>query len=201
MVVISIIVIVSAASIPVGLNYVRHYRITGAAQGIQAQMQTARAQAVKRNTSRGILLNFNYPAIGQYQFTSLDPNPMTGNWDGPAYPQNPGIFSTTTVNYGTVPAPPANVEDPDPAAGVQSPHGVPIGLPMDIQFLAGDRNALLFRADGSVNAVNADGPAGPAAIVRAPNGVDWMITLRDSTTNLTRVVRVSPGGKVSMESP
>jgi hypothetical protein len=72
---------------------------------------------------------------------------------------------------------------------------------MDIQFLAGDRNALLFRSDGSVNAVNADGPVGPASIVRAPNGVDWMITLRDSTTNLTRVVRVSPGGKVSMENP
>ena len=65
MIVISIIVVVSAASIPMGLNFVRHYKITGAAQGIQAQVQMARAQAVKRNSSRGILLNFNYPGLGQ----------------------------------------------------------------------------------------------------------------------------------------
>jgi hypothetical protein len=201
MVVISIIVIVSAASIPMGLNFVRHYRITGAAQGIQAQMQTARAQAVKRNTSRGILLNFNYPAIAQYQFTSLDPNPMTGNWDLPAYPANPGVFNNTMVDYGTVPAPPDNVDDPDPAKGVQSPHGIPIALTQELQFVAGERNALLFRADGSVTAVNTDGPVGPAAVSRAANGVDWVVTLRDPTTNLTRVVRVSPGGRVSMDDP
>ena len=52
----------------------RGVEITGAAQAVAAQVQRARSQAVKQNSSRGVLLNFNYPAPGQYQFTSLDPD-------------------------------------------------------------------------------------------------------------------------------
>lgn len=200
MVVVSIIVIISAASIPMGLNFVRHYKITGAAQGVAAQVQRARSQAVKRNTSRGILLNFNYPEVGQYQFTSLDPDPRTGTWDGGVYPQNPGVFDPAfTVDYGTVPAPPENTLNPDPALGVQSPHGIPTNLPQDLRFEAGERNALLFRADGSVAAVNADGPVGTPVLVRAANGVDWLVTLRDPITNLTRMIRITPGGHVRLD--
>jgi hypothetical protein len=101
------------------------------------------------------------------------------------------------VAYGTVPDPPANIIDPDPAAGIQSPHGVPIELPQDINFDPGERNALLFRADGSVAAVNAAGPIGTAALVQ--DGVDWLVTVRDSTTQLTRVIRISPGGRVRLD--
>ena len=197
LVVIGIIAISTAASIPMGLNFIRNYKITGAAQTLTAQVQRARSQAVKRNTSRGIILNFNYPVLGQYQFTSLDPSPTTGSWDGGVYPQNPGVFSPgVSFNYGTVPDPPSNITDPNAAAGVQSPHGVPTDLPIDLGFDVGARNALLFRADGSVAAVNAAGPVGTPALVQAPNGVDWLVTLRDSTTNLSRVIRVGPGGRV-----
>lgn len=197
LVVIAIIAITTAASIPMGLNFLRNYKITAAAQALTAQVQRARSQAVKRNTSRGILLNFNYPVPGQYQFTSLDPSPMTGSWDGGVYPQNPGIFSPgVSFDYGMVPDPPSNITDPDVAAGVQSPHGVPTDLPVELGFDVGARNALLFRADGSVAAVNAAGPAGPPALVQAANGVDWLVTLRDSRTDLSRVIRVGPGGRV-----
>jgi prepilin-type N-terminal cleavage/methylation domain-containing protein len=198
LVVVTIIVVVSAASIPMGLSYVRHYKITGAAQGVAAQAQRARSQAVKLNSSRGVLLNFNYPQPGQYQYTSLDPDPMTGNWDGDVYPENPGVFEVGSVAYGTVPAPPANIIDPDVAAGIQSPHGTPVDLPLDLGFDDGERNALLFRADGSVAAVNAGGPAGPGVLVQ--DGNDWLVTVRDSTTDLTRVIRISPGGRVRLES-
>lgn len=199
LVVLTIIVIISAASIPAGLNFVKHYKITGAAQGVAAEIQRARAQAVKRNTGRGVLLNFNYPAAQSYQFTSLDPDPMTGNWDGAVYPGNPGYCRSASANFGTVPAPPNNVIDPDRSAGVQSPHGFPIVLPQDVGFDAGTRNALLFCADGSVAAVNAAGQVGGAVLTQAPNGVDWLMTLRDRTTQLTRVIRISPGGRVQVE--
>ena len=199
MVVMAIIAITAAASIPMGLNFIHIYKITGAAHAVSAQVQRARAQAVKRNTSRGILLNFNYPAPGQYQFTSLEPSPVTGSWDGGVYPQNPGLFGPGDVNYGTVPAPPANITDPDVAASVQSPHGIPTDLPVDLGFDIGERNALLFRSDGSVAAVNAAGPVGTPVLVQAPNGIDWLVTLRDSRTNLSRVIRVSPGGRVRLE--
>jgi prepilin-type N-terminal cleavage/methylation domain-containing protein len=199
LVVITIIVIVSAASIPMGLNFVKQYKIIGAAQGVAAEIQRARAQAVKRNSGRGILLNFNYPQTEGYQFTSLDPDPMTGNWDGAVYPANPGNCNNVATNYGTVPAPPNNVLHPDLSAGVQSPHGMPIDLPQDIGFEGGQRNALLFCADGAVVAVNAAGSVGGAVLTQAGNGVDWLMTIRDRTTQLARVIRVSPGGRVRVE--
>ncbi len=199
MIVITIIIVISAASIPMGLNFVKHYKITGAAQGIAAEIQRARSQAVKRNSSKGILLNFNYPGAANYQFTSLDPDPMTGNWDGAVYPVNPGNCNQVGANYGMVPAPPNNVIDPDPAAGVQSPHGIPIDLPNDLVFDAGQRNALLFCSDGSVAAVNAAGPAGGAVLTLDANGVDWLLTVRDRTTQLTRVIRISPGGRARVD--
>jgi type II secretory pathway pseudopilin PulG len=198
-VVIAIIVVVSAASIPMGLNFVRQYKIAGAAQGIVAQIQRARSQSVKRNSARGILLNFNYPAAREYQYTSLDPDPRTGDWDGGVYPMNPGVYDRAAVNYGTVPAPPNNTLDPNSALGVQSPHGTPEDLPQDVQFEAGERNALLFRADGSIAAVNAAGPAGAAVVRQAPNGVDWLITIRDVNTQLTRTIVVTPGGRARIE--
>lgn len=201
LVVITIIAIISAASIPLGLSFVKQYKITGAAQGVAAEIQRARSQAVKRNTGKGILLNFNYPEARTYQFTSLDPSPMTGNWDGAVYPANPGNCQSAPVNFGTVPDPPNNVIDPDLNAGVQSPHGIPIDLPLDIGFEAGQRNALLFCADGSVAVVNATGPVGGAALTLAPNGLDWLLTIRDRTTQLTRVIRIIPGGRVRVEQP
>ena len=60
LVVVSIIAIASAASIPMGLAFLRNYNISGAANNIGSQMQKARSQAVKLNTQRGVLLNFNY---------------------------------------------------------------------------------------------------------------------------------------------
>ncbi len=201
LVVITIIVIISAASIPLGLNFVRQYKITGAAQGVAAEIQRARAQAVKRNTGRGILLNFNYPAAQTYQFTSLDPNPMTGNWDSPVYPANPGNCNASAASFGTVPDPPNNVVDPDRSLGVQSPHGIPIELPLDVGFEAGERNALLFCADGSFAAVNAAGQVGAAVLTQDVDGVDWLLTVSDRTTQLARVIRISPGGRVRVEPP
>ena len=199
LVVITIIVIIAAATIPMGLNYVKHYKITGAAQGIAAEVQRARSQAVKRNTSKGILLNFNYPLAAEYQFTSLDPDPMTGNWDGAVYPANPGNCNQSSIVFGTVPDPPNNVNDPDVAAGVQSPHGLPTSLPQDVQFDDGERNALLFCADGSVAAVNAAGSVGDGSLTLAENGVDWIMTIRDQVTQLTRVIRITPNGRVLVE--
>ena len=198
LVVVSIIIIVSAASIPMGLNFVRHYQVMGAAQGIAGQMQMARGQAVKLNTQRGVLLNFNYPAQGQFQWTSLDPNPMTGDWDSPVYPAfAPRNYLEGMAAYGTVPAVPNNTLNPDPANGVMSPRGTPIEMPQDLSFDPGASNALLFRADGSVRAVNAGGASGAGVLV--PNGLTWQMTVRDPRTNLTKLITITRNGRVTIE--
>jgi len=200
LVVVSIIVIVSAASIPMGLNFVRHYQVMGAAQGVAGQMQMARGQAVKLNTQRGVLLNFNYPGPGQYQWTSLDPNPVTGDWDDPVYPAYaPRNFEEGMTDgvYGAVPAEPNNTKNPDPAAGVMSPHGTPIYMPETVEFEGGGSNALLFRADGSVRAVTASGPSG--AGVLNPNGLTWEMRVRDPNTQLTKLITITRNGRVTIE--
>lgn len=197
LVVVSIIVIVSAASIPMGLSFVRHYQVMGAAQGVAAQMQNARGQAVKLNTQRGVLLNFNYPQVGQYQWTSLDPNPMTGDWDTAVYPPYaPRNYIEGMAIFGAVPAPPNNAVNPDPANGVMSPHGTPIDLPQDLLFEPGMQNALLFRADGSVRAVNAGGPSGPGVLTAA--GLNWQLTVRDPSTDLIKVITITRNGRVTI---
>ena len=199
MVVITIIAIVSAASIPMGLNFVRHYKVTGASQNVAAQMQMSRGQAVKRNTNRGILLNFNYPQPGMYQFTSLDPSPVTGTWDAGVYPTfAPLSYTENMANFGAVPVlPDNNTLDPDPANGVMSPHGLPLTLPIDVQFDPGAFNALLFRADGSVRAVNAANNLGGAAVNVV--GVDFQVVLRDTTTQITKTLTISRNGRVLSE--
>ncbi len=196
MVVVAIIMIVVATTIPMGLNFIRNYQITGAAQSVAGEMQSCRAQAVKRNSQRGILLNFDYPQAGQFQYTSLDPSPLTNDWDGVFYPIfNPRTYTEGMNAYGAVPVPPNNVDHPDVANGIMSPHGTPIDLPQEISFDAGAFNALLFRSDGSVRAVNAAGGGGG---VVDPVGVDFQLTVRDPRTNLTRIVTVSQNGRVTV---
>ena len=198
LVVVSIVVIISAASIPLGLNFVRNYQIMGAANGVAAQVQMARGQAVRLNTQRGVLLNFNYPQPRSYQWTSLEPNPMTGVNDTPVYPDfNPKVYLEGSANYGIVPAPPDNVMDPDPANGIMSPHGIPVQLPGEIAFDPGTANALLFRADGSVRAVTAGGPSGAGAVNVV--GLDFQVTIRDPQTDLSKIITISRNGRVRVE--
>jgi prepilin-type N-terminal cleavage/methylation domain-containing protein len=194
---VSIIVIVSSASIPMAVNFTHHYRIAGAAQIVATQIQQARAHAVDLNTRHGVLFNLNYPKDDHCQFTSLDPSPMTGNWDGNVYPQNPMPFVTGQTNYGRVPAPPANVMDPDPANGVLSPHGPVVRLAQEIGFDPGPFNALLFFADGSVTAVNTTGSGGAGAI--SADGLDWLLTVRDPRTELSSTIRVGQNGRIVTE--
>jgi len=94
--------------------------------------------------------------------------------------------------------PPANTVDPDPGNGVMSPHGIPVTLPIDVRFEPGAFNALLFRADGSVRAVNAVGNAGAAAVNIV--GVDFQVVLRDTRTDITRVLTISRNGRVLSEN-
>lgn len=196
LVVIAIIAIIAAGSIPAGLSYLRNYRVIGSAQNVAAQMQMARGQAVKRNANRGILLNFNFPDVRQFQFTSLEADPWTGNWDGQYYPNfAPRTYLEGMVDFGAVPATPFNVEDPDPANGIQSPHGQVHQLGQNIEFQGGTFNALLFRADGSVRAVNAAGGGVP---VIQQVGVDYELVIRDPVTDLSRLIRISRNGRVQV---
>ena len=78
-----------------------------------------------------------------------------------------------------------------------SPHGLPLTLPIDVQFDPGAFNALLFRADGSVRAVNAANNLGGAAVNVV--GVDFQVVLRDTTTQINKTLTISRNGRVLSE--
>ena len=193
LVVMAVGAILAATSIPYGLSYIRHYQMTAAGQSVASLMQLSRGQAVKRNSRNGLILNFDYPAAGQFQFTTLDQNPVTMGAADAVYP-GPGanaVFDPNDRDYGIAPA----VGD-----NVSPPHGTITNLPPDIVFdsSAGTWNALLFRSNGAVEAVNA---AGSGATLIRQDGLDWVLTIRYPRFGFVRDIRVSRNGRVKVEVP
>lgn len=196
-VVILIIGITVTLSIPSALSYVRNYQMMSAAQNVATQVQRARSQVVRRNSQRGLILNFDYPTAAQYQYTSMDEDPFNGGWDGGVYPGNPGAFNpTVSRNYGIAPPPPANVNSP--AADIPSPHGLVMDLPTGTQFIGGTYSSLLFRFDGSVEAVHS---TNVGSQVITENGLNWEIRIRQLDTGLTRTITISKNGRVAVTTP
>jgi prepilin-type N-terminal cleavage/methylation domain-containing protein len=196
--VMTIIAITSAITIPLGIDYVRNYEVIGAAQSVASQMQAARGQAVRRNSRRGIILNFDYPAVANYQYTSLDEDPWNANWDGCVYPANPGVFDPSSRNYGTAPPPPlCNVQTP--GHNLPSPHGEVISLPTEMEFVDGQTfSSLLFRVNGSVEAVNVDNVTGQTVTA---NGLNWEVQIRHPRHGLARTISISRHGRVAVTIP
>ena len=193
LVVIAIGAILAATAIPYGLSYIRHYQVTAAAQGVASLMQLSRAQAVKRNSRNGLILNFDYPEERQFQFTTLDQNPETMGPPDAVYP-GPGataVFDPNDRDYGVAPAPPNNTSPP---------HGIIASLPLEMEFdeAGGTWNALLFRSNGAVEAVNANGSGNP--LIRQ-DGLDWVVTIRYPRFEYVRDIRVSRNGRVQVEVP
>jgi prepilin-type N-terminal cleavage/methylation domain-containing protein len=197
--VMAIIAITVAITIPLGIDYVRNYEVMGAAQGVASQMQASRAQAVRRNSRRGIILNFDYPQASQFQYTTLDANPMNGVWDGCVYPENPGVFEPSPPrNYGKVPPTP-DCSTQSPGNNLPSPHGEVITLPTEMEFVTGkDYSSLLFRMDGSVEAVNADG-ANEKTVEE--DGLNWVVEIRQPRLGLRRIITISRNGRVTVDVP
>jgi hypothetical protein len=188
--------ILAAVAIPYGLNYIRIYQTQAAAQGVASTMQMSRAQAVKRNTRIGLILSFDYPQPGQFQFTVLDENPDTLGNDA-VYPGTGGsaVFDPDVTDWGLVPAPPNNMTPP---------HGPIASLPVEVEFdpTAGGAprfSSLLFRANGAVEAVNPSGfPGGTGTPVVYQDGVDWVVTIRHPRYGFVRDIRISRNGRVQV---
>jgi prepilin-type N-terminal cleavage/methylation domain-containing protein len=194
LVVMAVGAILAATAIPYGLNYIRHYQTTAAAQAVASMMQMSRSQAVKRNSRNGLILNFDYPAAGQLQFTTLDQDPETMAAYGGIYP-GPGTNANFTPNnrdYGVAPAVGDNFEIP--------PHGIIVNLPPEMGFdeTGGEWNALLFQRSGAVEAVNATGSGND--LIRQ-DGLDWVVTIRYPRFGFVRDIRVSRNGRVQVEVP
>ena len=128
----------------------------------------------------------------------MDEDPVNGGWDGNIYPANPGVFDPTPPrDYGTAPVPPANTELP--GDGLPSPHGLVVNLPNEVEFIGSqDYGSLLFRVDGSVEAVTADNVPGD---IVAEDGLNWVVRIRHTRYGLTRTITISRNGRVVVSTP
>ncbi len=94
MVVVAVIAILAAISIPAILNWLPTYRLNNSIRDIYSAMQFARMQAIKRNTNVAILFDTNGGAPPQTYTIYLDTSPFDGdNLDA----------GETTLKIGTMP--------------------------------------------------------------------------------------------------
>jgi prepilin-type N-terminal cleavage/methylation domain-containing protein len=200
LVVVGIIGIMVAVAIPAIANYLKGYRIRGAAQQVAGELTRARGKAIGTNTNNGVLL---VAGIGgsdqQYQYWVEDDPTNT-----------PGLPTRPAIPMGLATGP---------------PNGSVMRLPMGIHFVATAGagwagRAIRFDRLGRacapvVNCLGSDGakvvndpnnatpPATPyinTAPSAAYNG-DYTICLRQDATPLTMAVVVEPGGITRVVQP
>lgn len=177
LVVVGIIGIMVAVSIPAIGSYIKNYRIRGAAAQVAGEFQTARARAIKRNATLGVVLLVVSPTTYRYVIEDDMTPPASAvrnnisvlvadaNQVGPIHQLPQGIIFSTTgatikgIRFNHLGA------ACNPGSSGDCPNTVDVGL----------------------NQIVAD-----------PGG-DWLITVASTTTGLRRNVRVTPGGRISTE--
>jgi prepilin-type N-terminal cleavage/methylation domain-containing protein len=188
LIVVAIIAIMAAISLPAISRYVRNYRITGAMQQVSGEMTRARSRAINRNVNFGVI--FQIRDADTYEWVMEDaPNAFTRQ----------------------------DIEDlgPPPVAPIRSTR---IDLPQGIVFEAGAPgvNDCRFRfnrlgqwCDPELGVAQCP-PPNPAPgncpggnfLVNAAGGANpgTTVTLWDQRNSLRRQVRVAPGGRVSSDN-
>lgn len=183
LVVVGIIVILAAISLPAILQFIRNYRINGAAQQVAGEVQAARTKAIMRNVNRGVLFlvmpDPNNPALfNRYQwvlpeqvapvggYVTLDQLQLLPAQAGPVKALPDGV---TFVNAGTAPSVGFTRlgASCDPAAGC--------GIPVVAQGAA-----VLC----------------PTCINFDPVAAQSTLTLTQEISGLTRTVTIMTGGRV-----
>ena len=179
LIVVAIVALMAAVALPNIGRYVRNYQIQGAAQQVASEIGTARIKAISKTTNMGVAFIPNYPQANQYQF----------------------IVEDTTNNMALrAPVPP-------PAKPVSGPpHGVVRTLPDGVTFLAiatGGVRGIRFGRLGTACQIGSSASVCPAltsdpggAFYVNPSSGDMVITVTQTSTGLSRTVRVAPGGRV-----
>jgi len=191
LVVVGIIAVMAAVSVPITMAYLRNYSINGAANMVASEIQTARTQAIKRNVNWGVVLVT--ASNQQFQFVSEDIPP------GPDCPGPPCAFTRVPIDVGVAITLPGR--GPGPLRN----------LPADVIFdtpITGPDRGFRFNRFGAMcdpgTSINCpDLPAGfpppPPYVGIDPVAGGATIRLLQPSTGLTRTVSVAPGGRVSIQ--
>jgi prepilin-type N-terminal cleavage/methylation domain-containing protein len=189
MVVMAVIGIVAGTAIPAISNYLRTYAVRAASASVTQEIQTARAQAIKRNANYGV--GFAILSNRTYQYYGRDAQGMT---NAPS-----GLPPGTRRNLGSCPPGPAACAVTDGLAGPLRT------LPPDFRFrVAGAAGAGfcfdrlgMRQAYGTSQCANDDGvPAVNYWTANASGSEVWLVIERISNTGINRTIVVASGGRV-----
>jgi type II secretory pathway pseudopilin PulG len=187
-VVIGVIMVVAAFSLPQVAGYTRMYRIRTATQQVSSQLQTARNKAVMRNTILGVAWMPRAGDSGWVIEDDLLPQ-ATPNWSTRAAENFPTIIAIPAQTSGFTALPDGIVFD--------NPANCPNG---------GTANAwaVRFSALGAACGLGADAdncpppgtPPGSVASRIYVNGGQASVCLLDQRINLRRQITITAGGRI-----
>jgi prepilin-type N-terminal cleavage/methylation domain-containing protein len=165
--VVAIVAILAATSFPAISNYIRNYKIRGAAQDVAGQLQAARSKAVMSNTNSGV----TFVTVDQDSFRWIHEDLAGGEQFGPLQDLPFGIVF---VGGGTGSA--LRFQRLGgfcvPGVGTCAPAPAPL-------------------------CTAADGPrCGAVGNFISQVGTTQVITLLEQNSNLRRTVQIAPGGRV-----
>ena len=102
LVVVALIVILSAISMPMISQYIRNYQVRGASQQVAAELSTARTKAIMRNANRAVMLVVL--TQNTYRWVVPDQEMPAGGW------RNLGQLLTDPVQVGPIQTLPSGIQ-------------------------------------------------------------------------------------------
>jgi prepilin-type N-terminal cleavage/methylation domain-containing protein len=189
LVVVGIIVVLAAVSLPIIAAYVRNYRLRGGTEEAGAAIQTAHMTAITKNVTYGVLFVVLSPTTYRYVIEDVQ---MMGVASMPA-----GVYSGMQLTV-------ARATAADLAQAQTGPIHV---LPQGIQFVAsgcgitGTGDTARFNRLGMVCRPGSNANTCPAVLAGGTAALDFTggnvrLCLKDTVRNLSRLITISNGGRV-----
>ena len=174
LIVVAIVALMAGVALPGIAQYIRNYKIRGAAQEVTGELQAARSKAIMSNTNAGV--SFVVVDADSYRFVQED---LTGDEAfGPLKDLPGGLTFVVATAAGSGPSLRFNRLGGycNPAGSSCAPAVATVCRPEEVTLRCsngGGANYVAPQASGSV-----------------------VITLLENTTQLRRTVQVAPGGRV-----
>jgi prepilin-type N-terminal cleavage/methylation domain-containing protein len=169
LIVVAIIAVMAAVSLPAIGQYIRNYRIKGAAQEVAGELQTARSKAIMTNTNAGV--SFFVVDADSYRFV---------NEDLPAGEERAPLKELPLGVRFVV------------AGGTDSVRFNRLGAFCTPSVGA---CAAAFANPCGADAARCTTDAGSNFFAAQPDGTS-VLTLLEANTGLQRTIRIAPGGRV-----
>jgi len=180
LIVVFIIAIMAAVALPNIGQYIRNYKVKGAAQEVAGELQSARSRAIVSNTNEGV----SFVVLDQdtYRFVQEDlAAPAPERFGGIRTLPSGVVFVVSTL---ADPGPTVRFNrlggfcNPASSTGTCDPP-----VPQSDRFQAGE--ASLITSGPHLNYIGAEAATGT-----------MVVRLRETGTQLERTVRIAPGGRV-----